>query len=109
MEETEQVILGIITNAGLARSYAFEALEYAKDGDFGKAEEYMKNSKIESKKSHKVQTTLIQNEANGIENQFSILLIHAQDHLMTSLLAQELIERMIDTEKELHELKGLIK
>ncbi|ETJ35662.1 Lichenan-specific phosphotransferase enzyme iia component, partial [human gut metagenome] len=35
--------------------------------------------------SHKVQTSLIQNEAAGKKTEVSLLLVHAQDHLMTSM------------------------
>ena len=41
-------------------------------------------------------------EGNGEGPQVTLLLVHAQDHLMTSMLAQELIEELID----LHEKKA---
>ena len=38
-------------------------------------------------------------EANGEKTDMSVLLIHSQDHLMTSMLAQELIGEMIELYK----------
>ena len=42
---------------------------------------------------------MIQEEARGIVYESSLLFTHAQDHLMTSMLARELITELI----ELHE------
>jgi PTS system cellobiose-specific IIA component len=35
-------------------------------------------------------------EANGNHIPVNVMLVHAQDHLMTSMLAQELIAEIID-------------
>ena len=45
--------------------------------------------------AHKTQTALIQRELNGKTIEKSLLLIHAQDHLMTAISEQKLIEHMI--------------
>ena len=45
---------------------------------------------------------LLTDEGNGEGPQVNLLLVHAQDHLMTSMLAQELIAELI----ELHEKKA---
>ena len=47
--------------------------------------------------AHKIQTALIQQEVNGEKFDIPMLLIHAQDHLMTSMmttkdLAIEIVE-----------------
>ena len=46
-------------------------------------------------KAHAFQTQLITKEASGEKMEIGVLLIHAQDHLMTSLLARELSEEII--------------
>lgn len=45
--------------------------------------------------AHKAQTDLLFNEMNGNPTPVNVLLVHSQDHLMTSMLAQELIKEMI--------------
>ena len=50
--------------------------------------------------AHDVQTKLITGELNGEKTETSLLMVHAQDHLMTSLLARDLIEEMIGMLKE---------
>ncbi|QIZ06453.1 PTS lactose/cellobiose transporter subunit IIA [Priestia megaterium] len=98
-------IMAIITHAGDAKSDAYEALELAKEGDFDTAAKLMKQAKATMIEAHKAQTQLLQREAQGEDLKISILLIHAQDHLMTSKLAQELIEQLIEQTKEIQELK----
>lgn len=96
----ETVAMTLITNAGNARSLAFQALAEAKAGNYEKSEELMKQSHAEKAAAHHAQTELLVNEANGNKSELSVLLIHAQDHLMTSMLAIELIEELIVLHKE---------
>jgi cellobiose PTS system EIIA component len=51
--------------------------------------------------AHQLQTKLIQAELNGALKEKTLLLIHAQDHLMTAMSEQKLIERMIRIIKKL--------
>lgn len=101
----EEIAFQLIAHAGDARSFAFQALKEAKKGAFDQAAESLKKCKESEIKAHKIQTELLTQEANGISYEINILFVHAQDHLMTSMLAQELIEEMIDMRKELDELK----
>ncbi len=98
-ESTEMISFQIIANAGDARSYAFQALEEAKQGHFAEADELMKKSEESSTLAHKAQTDLLFNEMNGKPTQVNVLLVHSQDHLMTSMLAQELIKELIELYK----------
>lgn len=91
----ENEIFELIAYGGNARSLAYEALEAAEDYDFNKADEILKQSQEELSHAHKTQTTLIQRELNGKTIEKSLLLIHAQDHLMTAISEQKLIEHMI--------------
>ena len=91
----DMVSMTIIAKSGDARSMAFGALEAAKEGDFEKADELMKKSKESATLAHKAQTELLVNEANGEHAEVNVLLVHAQDHLMTSMLASELIQEII--------------
>ena len=40
-------------------------------------------------------------EANGEHTPVDVMLVHAQDHLMTSMLAQELIEEIVYLYKQM--------
>ena len=88
----EMVSFEIIANAGDARSFALEA---AKAGNFEEAEELLKKSNAAAVLAHHAQTDLLVKHANGDGVNVDVLLVHAQDHLMTSMLAVELIKELI--------------
>ncbi|AHE62126.1 N,N'-diacetylchitobiose-specific PTS system transporter subunit IIA [Escherichia albertii KF1] len=98
-EELEEVVMGLIINSGQARSLAYAALKQAKQGDFAAARTMMDQSRMALNEAHLVQTKLIEGDAGEGKMKVSLVLVHAQDHLMTSMLARELITELI----ELHE------
>ncbi len=55
-----------------------------------------------------MQTSLIHKEARGEKIEINLLLVHAQDHLMNTLLAKDLVKSMIKMQKEINELKEKI-
>ena len=95
-EKSVQTSFEIIAMSGEARSKAYEALDFAKQGDFDQAKATMADAQEASNKAHALQTDLITRAARGEELPLDILLIHSQDHLMTSILAIELIQELID-------------
>ena len=95
-DDPEMVSLGLIASAGEARSLAFQALAEAKAGNFEQSDEYMEQSKAAGIRAHDQQTALLVNEANGNHLPVDVLLVHAQDHLMCAMLAQELVAELIE-------------
>ena len=93
--ETDLVSMTIIANSGDARSFAFQALEEVKEGHFEEADELLKKSDSSLNLAHQAQTDLLVKEANGERQDINVLLVHSQDHLMTSMLANELIREII--------------
>ena len=98
-EELEEVVMGLIINSGQACSLAYAALKQAKQGDFAAARTMMDQSRMALNEAHLVQTKLIEGDQGEGKMKVSLVLVHAQDHLMTSMLARELISELI----ELHE------
>ena len=103
--EMDMISFGIIANSGDARSFAFQALNAAKEGRFDEADELLKKSDEASAKAHKAQTDLLFAEMNGQKKPIDLLMVHSQDHLMTSMLASELIREMIDLYKNKEDKK----
>jgi len=93
--DLEMISMQIIAGAGDAKGLIFDALEEAKKGNFEQAKEFVKQSEEASKNAHKAQMDLLVAQANGEVGAVDVLLVHAQDHLMTTLLAQELIKEII--------------
>lgn len=101
----QNTAMSIIAFSGEGRSDAFDALTAAEEGNFSKAESLINESSHKICKAHNVQTKMLDDEANGKKITPSILTIHAQDHFMTSMLANDLIKEIIKLEKQIYELK----
>lgn len=99
--DLEQVVFNIIVHAGNSKSHCFEALNLAKTGEFEKIDDLMKKAKEELLTAHRVQTKLIEAEASGTKHEITILMVHAQDHLMNAQLAMDLVEEIIDLYKKI--------
>ncbi|MFE7084178.1 PTS lactose/cellobiose transporter subunit IIA [Priestia megaterium] len=95
MEENLPISFQIILHGGNSRSYSMEALKFARTGQIEQAKEALKNAKEELNLAHQIQTNLIQGEARGDKSEISLLLIHAQDHLMNAITIKDLAEEFI--------------
>lgn len=95
-EKIFEISFGIIGHAGDAKSIAFDAIAEAKKGNIEVAREKIKESKEVMVKAHRFQTELIQGEASGNKTEISVILVHAQDHLMNAMNFQQLAEEFID-------------
>lgn len=103
MENTkmEEISMIIIANAGEARGLAFQALRAVRDEkDYDKAKEFIDKANEYSIIAHQAQTDLLIAGANGENIDVDVLLVHSQDHLMTAMLAIELITEMIEFYKK---------
>lgn len=96
MTKLQQLSFEIIANVGEAKSYAFAALDAAKKSDKALYDENMDKAEEMMNAAHKIQFDLLAKEAqNKLEDaKFSIIVVHAQDHLMTTLTTIELIKEI---------------
>lgn len=94
--ELEMVIMNLIVDAGSARSYAMEAVNHAKEGNIEEAEASLNEADAELAKAHLTQTDMIQNEAKGGHTEINLFMVHAQDHIMTAMLARDLAREFVD-------------
>lgn len=92
--DIENVTMELIVKSGEAKSLAFEALAHARNGEFDKSEQSLAASREAGRLAHKIQTALISADGQG-KVPLSLVLVHAQDHLMNSMLAQDLVEEMV--------------
>ena len=104
MENMELIIFDIINSAGTAKGLAYEALEEVINGNYEKADELLAESDKELVVAHKIQTKLIQDEANGIHHDVTVLFVHAQDHLMNAMEARSLISYLISLQKQVNKI-----
>ncbi|MDR3596862.1 PTS lactose/cellobiose transporter subunit IIA [Clostridium sp.] len=97
----EEIILNIIVHSGEARNYSMEAIALAKSGEFTKAKELIIKADEELGYAQNSQTSLIQGEAANEKIEFSLLLVHAQDHLMTTMTFKDLAVELIEVHKRI--------
>ncbi|WP_396276392.1 PTS lactose/cellobiose transporter subunit IIA [Granulicatella elegans] len=97
----EQEIIQIIANSGESKMKSFEALKCLKNKDFKKARELLKESRFIDLEAHNAQTKIIAQALDpDAKEAVTLLMVHAQDHYMTSQLARDLIEALIDVFEE---------
>lgn len=100
-EELYNLSFQLILHSGNARSLAMEAIYAAKDKNFDEANEKINTSEKELTEAHRFQTQLIHAEAGGESFDIPIVLIHAQDHLMTAMTLKDLARELVEIRQEL--------
>ena len=91
----EEAVMEIIVNAGQSRSLCFEALHAARQGNLDEAKSLLREADGYARQAHKMQTKLIEQDAGEARQPMTLIMVHAQDRLMNSLLARELSEEII--------------
>ena len=94
--DLEMAAMQIVGSAGESKSLCFEALSAAKKGDFDTADAKIAEAKKVFLQAHEVQTELICAEADGEDVKMGVLMVHAQDHLMTTILLKDIINNLLD-------------
>lgn len=102
----EEVIMGIIMHGGNARSYAIQAMQEAREDKFEEAFQLIKIANQELNKAHHIQTDLIQKESRGEKSEITLLMVHAQDHLMNAMTVRDLAKEIIALSKRAFEKGG---
>jgi PTS system cellobiose-specific IIA component len=92
----QEIIFKIIVNGGDARSHSMEAIQFAKQGKIAEARDALSKAYDNLGEAHKVQTGLIQDEAAGKSMEVSLLMVHAQDHLMNAITIKDLAQEFVD-------------
>ena len=115
MEGLELTAFQIISAVGFARSSYIEAIHKAKAGDFAGAEALMEKGNEMFAEGHHAHAGLLQQEAEeGSGSVLSLLIIHAEDQLMSAegfktialgkALSMNVLVEGIETEKQEQQL-----
>lgn len=104
--ELETVIMELIIHAGESRSCSMEALSAARANDWALADQHITAAKMAARDAHRIQTQLIGADEGAGKIPVSLILIHAQDHLMNAMLCRELTEELIHLHREISALKN---
>ncbi|MGG5373251.1 PTS cellobiose transporter subunit IIA [Enterococcus sp. AZ196] len=99
-EKLQEVAFQIILSSGDARTLVHEAFAQMRAEKFNDAESRLNEANDSLVKAHKVQTELLQQYANGERIEMEIIMVHAQDHLMTTMTLREVALEMLSLYKK---------
>lgn len=93
-ESIQVIAFELILHSGNARTLIHEAYDLMEKNHFEEADQKLLAANDELVLAHQVQTSLLQDYAKGEEIIIEIIMVHAQDHLMTTMTLKEVAERM---------------
>lgn len=103
MESLELISFEIISNVGMAKSLAIEAIREVRTGNYDLGKAKLEECNNFMREAHHAHTSLIQKEANGEKVEISLILMHAEDQMLSAetiiVLASEMIEIYIELKK----------
>lgn len=96
----EQVNFMLILHSGNARSKVIQAVREYREGNVEEADKLIVQADEDLNVAHKIHFKMVQQEASGEKVDFALLLMHAEDHLMSTLSMKELVREFIDLFKQ---------
>ena len=100
--EMETSCFGIITYVGTARSCFINAVQFAKKGDFQEADALISQGDEAYTQGHHIHADLLTLDANGKLEHGGLILMHAEDQLMSAETFRVLAEEFIDVYKKMN-------
>lgn len=94
-QELQVISFQLVANVGEASTHFSSAIQCAREGRFEDAEGEMSLANECIVQAHRSQTDLLRAEIAGEDIDFSLLLVHAQDHLMTTISFGRLAEEFV--------------
>ncbi|GEK89670.1 PTS system, cellobiose-specific IIA component [Alkalibacterium putridalgicola] len=104
-QEYLELVMGLITHAGNAKSLCMEAFQLAKENQFEEADVLLKEADEAINKAHNLQTSMLTKEASGETVELTLLMVHAQDHIMNAMSFKDMTEEVIYLHRELNKVK----
>ncbi|WP_225085690.1 PTS lactose/cellobiose transporter subunit IIA [Pectobacterium colocasium] len=99
--DMEQTVMELLINAGEARSNAMMAIQAARQREWQQADDLLAASLEAAREAHRVQTQLIGLDEGQGKVPVNLIMVHAQDHLMTAMLCRDLAEEIVLLRREM--------
>lgn len=96
----EQINFMLILHSGNARSKIIQSLRAYREGNVEEADSLLVQAEDDLKVAHEIHFKMIQQEASGEKVEFALLLMHAEDHLMSTLSMKELVKELLELFKQ---------
>lgn len=101
--DIERMTMQLIMHGGTARSKSMEAIAAAKEGRPSDAMAQLAEAGQALAQAHEAQAELIQSEADGQPVALSLLLVHAQDHLMNAITVRDMAFEFVELYRRIRE------
>lgn len=102
MNEMESILFQIISSVGTAKSLYIESIWKSKKNEFKEAKKKIDEGNEYFLKGHEYHLELIQKDASDSSVPFSLLLVHAEDLLMTADTFKILSTEFMDLYKKIY-------
>jgi cellobiose PTS system EIIA component len=96
----EQINFMLILHSGNARSKIIQSLREYREGNIEESDSLLTQAEEDLRHSHEIHFKMVQKEASGEKVEFALLLMHAEDHLMSTLTMKELVKEILDIFKQ---------
>lgn len=108
-EEIQLIAFNIILHSGNAKMQIHSAFKAMREADFITADQLLEDANQEILLAHQSQTELLQSYANGTKIEMEIIMVHAQDHLMTTMTLREMAIEMSYLYEQNHKLSATLR
>lgn len=93
---SEQINFQLILHSGNARSKVIQSLREYREGNVEESEALITEAEQDLAVAHDIHFKLVQKEAKGEKVEFSMLFMHSEDHLMSTITMKELVKELLD-------------
>lgn len=94
-EEIQEIAFTIILHSGEARTIVHEAFKDMRESKYDDAMIKLEESNDKLVEAHKAQSNLLKRYAGGEDINMEIIMVHAQDHLMSTMTLREVALEML--------------
>lgn len=108
MEGLELISFNIISNVGSAKSMIMESMKKSRTGDFESAEKLIEEANKYLLIGEKEHFQVITREAKEKNIEVTILFMHAEDQLMSTVTLRDIANEVLENYKMMYELKNLV-
>ncbi|WP_152655730.1 PTS cellobiose transporter subunit IIA [Oceanobacillus sp. CFH 90083] len=94
-EQIQRIAFEIILHSGSSRTMIHEAFAMMRNNELTYAVDKLQEANEEVLLAHQSQTALMQQYSSGETVHMDIIMVHAQDHLMTTMTLREVALEML--------------
>lgn len=102
-QELQAISFQLVACVGEASAHFTQAIECARNACFEDANRKLDEANACIVRAHETQTAILRAEVAGDEMEFSLLMMHAQDHLMTTITFGRVAEEFVKLYKEVRD------